>query len=206
MNKILINLSRLLLAGIIIYELLNQFKILHQPLTFTWIGLAITAIFVWIILETASLYTRKKCGRPIPGLAMMAAVGVVYFDALGDIFHLYANYGWYDQLAHFLGGAAVGGIIFSIVRSLLDCQHIRLGAFGAGFFSWTTAAFFSVLYELEEYFEDYFAGRIAAGYTLRLGDGPDTANDLFLDLVGSLLIIVIASVIYYVYHRKHSAN
>lgn len=43
---------------------------------------------------------------------------------------------------------------------------------------------FAVLYEVEEYLEDYFF------QTNRLGDGPDTANDLMLNLFGGALLIV----------------
>ena len=43
---------------------------------------------------------------------------------------------------------------------------------------------FAVLYEIEEYSEDFFYG------TNRLGDGPDTANDLMLNLIGGAIIIL----------------
>jgi len=187
MNKFLINLSRLLLLGLIIFELLNQFKVLNYPLTFTWLGLILTSTIIWLLLEIISFYTQKKCGRPIAGLSMLTATAVVYLDALGDIFLFYARYGFYDQVAHLVGGAAAAAIVYSIIKSLIDCQRIKLGLFGQGFFSWMTATFLGVIYELEEYFEDIFTG------SHRLGDGMDTANDLFLDIVGGLVIIVIVT-------------
>lgn len=200
MNKLFINLSRILLAGLIIYELLNQFKILNHPLAFTWLGLVLTSSIIWLLLEIVSFYTQKKCGWPISGLAMLTAVAVVYLDALGDIFLLYARYGWYDKAAHFVGGAAATGIVFSVIRSLVDCRRIKLGFFGMGFFSWMTAGFLGIIYELEEYFEDYFTG------SHRLGDGFDTANDLFLNLVGAFVIIIIISLKLYVSRRNRPAN
>lgn len=198
MNKLLINFSRILLAGLIIFELLNQFKILKYPLTFTWLGLILTSTIIWLLLEIVSFYIQRKCGRPISGLAILTAVGVIYFDALGDIFLFYAKYGWYDQIAHLIGGAAAGSIIFSIIKSLVDCQRIKLGLFGQGFFSWVTTAFLGVIYELEEYFEDVVTG------SHRLGDGFDTANDLFLNLFGGLVFIIFF--ILYVYSRSRSTH
>lgn len=200
MNKFLINFSRILLAGLIVFELLNQFKVLNYPLTFTWLGLILTSTITWLLLEIISFYTQKKCGRPISGLSMLTATAVVYLDALGDIFLFYARYGWYDQIAHFIGGAAVCGIVFSVIKSLVDCQRIKLGLFGQGFFSLMTAAFLGVIYELEEYFEDIFTG------SHRLGDGLDTANDLFLDLTGALVILILIIFYFYVSGRSRSAD
>ncbi len=198
MNKIFINLSRLLFAVLIIFETLNQLKILKYTLTFTWLGLIITSGLIWLFLEFISLYMRKKCGRQISGLAMLAAAAVVYFDALGDIFLFYAKYGWYDQTAHLIGGAAAGGIVFSLISSLVACNRVKMGVFGIAFFSWMSAGFFGMLYELEEYFEDFFTG------SRRLGDGFDTANDLFLNISGALIIIILSA--FYVYYRNRSAN
>jgi len=201
MNKIFINLSRLFFACLIIFEILNQFKILHYSLTFTWLGLILTSAIIWLGLEILSLYTKTKCNRPIAGWAVLIASAGVWLDALGDIFLLYARFGWYDQVAHFLGGAAGAAVVYSIIKSLSDCQRIRLGLFGKGFFILTTTCFLGVLYELEEYFEDYFRG-----VHLRLGDGPDTANDLFLNLVGAFGIILIINFYLYVSRRNRPAN
>lgn len=201
MDKFLINLSRLLIAVLIVFELLNQFNVLHYALAFTWFGLVLTSASIWIILELVSLFIYRKCKKVISGLAMITTVGVVYVDALGDVLNLYGRFGWYDQLSHFLGGAAVGWISFSLIKSLLDCEKIKLGLFGASFFAWATSGFFGILYELEEYFEDYFRG-----INIRLGDGPDTANDLFLDLAGAFIAIALINVFIYAYRRSRSAN
>lgn len=198
MTKRLINLSRALFAILVIFELLNQLKILNFPLTFTWLGLILTSTIIWFLLEIVSLYTQKKCGLPISGLAMLTAVAVVYIDALGDVFLFYARFGWYDKTAHLVGAAAAAGIVFSIIRNLVACQRIKLGPFGQGLFSWMTASFLGIVYELEEYFEDLFTG------SHRLGDALDTANDLFLDVVGGLTIMVIAVI--YVSYRSRSTH
>jgi len=195
-NKLLRALPRLLLAGLILFELLNEFNVLHYTLDFTWFGLAITSIIAWIVLEISSHLLKKSCGELMNFWAMMMVVGVIYVDALGDILHFYGRFGWYDQMAHFVGGAAVAGLIFNIVWCLCSCQKIRLGNLGIGFITIAATAFISTLYEIEEYLEDYFTG------SRRLGDGFDTANDLMLGIVGAIIIVLIINIVLSLYSKK----
>lgn len=46
-------------------------------------------------------------------------------------------------------------------------------------------SFFGALYEIEEYLEDFFTA------SMRLGDGPDTANDIMLNVIGAAVAVVI---------------
>jgi uncharacterized membrane protein YjdF len=188
-NSLLRTLSRLLLAGLILFELFNQFGILDFTLDFTWFGLAITSIIAWVVLESVSRSLKKSCGQPMNAFAFLFAVGVVYVDALGDILHFYSKFGWYDQTAHFLGGMAIAGLAFDLLWQSNKCRKIVLGNWGLSFFSVFTASFVLILYELEEYLEDVFTG------SHRLGDGPDTANDLMMGVLGAFVIIVIVNIV-----------
>lgn len=188
MNKILINFTRIAFLGFLIFELLNYFGLLNYTLDFSWLGLVVTLIVAWSGIEIINWYLKKYCRQYLSGLAILLVVGLVYFDALGDILKFYSQLGFYDQISHLVGGATAAGIVLSIILALRDCQKIKLGFFATGFFTLVSASFIGVLYELEEYFEDYFTG------SHRLGDGPDTANDLFLNIVGALLIIAIISI------------
>ncbi|MDD5589885.1 MAG: DUF2238 domain-containing protein [Candidatus Portnoybacteria bacterium] len=202
MNKFFTNLSRILFVILIGFELLNELGILNFTLTFTWLGLIVTAAAVWIGLELFSFYSGRDCPpsslKTGFGLAMLLAVALVYFDAMGDIFLFYAKLGWYDRLGHFMGGAIVAIIFFSVIRNLFACRRLYLSPLATGFFITASATFLGVLYELEEYFEDMLTG------SSRLGDALDTANDLFLDLTGAAIIALITSL--YVYRKSRSAN
>jgi hypothetical protein len=198
MDRFFANLSRLLFVILISFEILNGVGFLKLTLTFTWLGLIVTSVAVWIGLELFSLYSRRKCEIPLSGLAMLAAVTLIYFDAIGDIFFFYAKLGWYDKFGHFIGGAAAAIVFFSAVRNLSACRRLYLGPFGTAFFITTSSVFLGVLYELEEYFEDMLTG------SSRLGDALDTANDLFLDLAGAASIALITFI--YVYRKNHPAN
>jgi len=199
-NRFLINLSRFLIAALIVFELLNQFKILRFPLTFTWLGLILTGAGAWFLIELISLFNKKAVGRPVYGLAMLVATAGLYLDAGGDVFLLFVKYGWYDQVAHFIGGAAAAGIIYSLTKGLDDCGRIKVGDFGEAFFAWTTANFLGAVYEIAEYAEDFFTG------SHRLGDAFDTANDMLLNLTGSFSILAVFLFYFYVRRRSHSVN
>lgn len=185
MNNFLRTISRILFAGLIFFEFLNQFKILHFQLDFTWFGLVITCFSVWLSLEIISLICKHFCQKPLSGLVMLIAAGGIYIDAFGDILHFYSRFGWYDKLAHLIGGTATAVVILAIVWSFCQCKKIKVGFFGQSFIVVAGASLLGALYEIEEYLEDYFTG------SHRLGDGPDTANDMLMNLIGACAIIVI---------------
>lgn len=192
-SNYLINLSRIFLLGLVCYELVNLFGILHNPLTFTWNGLTLTSVPVWAGLEIILFFTKKWASQINFGIVMIGATAGVYADAIGDMYLLYDKIHNYDKIMHFLGGGVIcGWIVFEILRNLEDNGKIRLGIIGVGFFAWMTTAFFGVLYELSEYFEDVFTG-----VHIRLGDGPDTTTDLMHNELGSLLIISILVIYFY---------
>lgn len=195
MNKFILNLSRFLLFILIIFEYLNHIKILHFKLEFTWIGLIITVSVIWITLELIFLWMRKKCGYINYGYLLFIVAAGVYVDSFGDIFFLYNRYCWYDQAAHFAGGAVAGIIIFQIIKALNDCRKISLSYFSSAFFSLMSAGFAGMLYEIEEYLEDFYTG------SHRLGNGFDTANDLMTGILGALAVIIFISA-YLQYKRK----
>lgn len=185
MNKFLRLISRLAFLGLLLFELLNYFKLLHFTLDFTWLGLVWTVSVIWFFTEILSFYLKKKCQRPLSGLIFLLITLVVYFDAGGDVFHLYSRFNWYDQVMHLAGGGAATLIIFYLLLIFNSCQIIKLGRFALSLFALGVSAIFGMLYEIEEYLEDYFKG------TNRLGDAFDTANDLLLDLLGGLFILFI---------------
>lgn len=198
-NQKLRIVSRLAIAGLIIFELLNALGILHFTLDFTWLGLSITAIISWLVIEIASRALKKSCGKTIAGWALLVVTGAIYLDALGDIFHFYGKFEWYDQLAHLAGGAAVAILTFNILWQMSQCEKIRISPWNIGFFTIAIATLFGALYEIEEYLEDYFTG------SHRLGSGFDTANDLMLDILGAITIVSIISLIYnFTKKRKNS--
>jgi len=191
-DRLLIYLSRILLWGLFLYEILNVVGLVHHQIDFTWTGLAATTVFSCFVLEMILYYTKKIFGQVIFGILMLTASAAIFADALGDMHKLFDKLYWFDQVMHFFaGGVICAGIIFWVFKKLEDNGKIKIGLFGVGFITWMTTAFFGVLYELGEYFEDLLTG------SHRLGDGFDTANDLMHDVLGSLLLISILIIYFY---------
>lgn len=194
MNKILIWIARIGFLGWIIFELLNWIGVLDFTLDFTWVGLAITAVGVWIAIELISHHIKKATGSGLPWFVYVLSLFGTSWDALGDVVHWYTKFSWYDQAAHFIGGSALGIISFITLWKLYQAKKIILPRWLLNTLALTIANMVGVLYEIEEYTED------AINSSGRLGTGVDTVNDMLLNLVGALFLIFIADM--YVHHLQ----
>ncbi len=185
MPTLLLIVARLGLASFIGFEGLNWFGVLDFTLDFSWLGLIVTATAVVALLEGSAFLLKRTTGRGLHPVAYFAGAAGLAVDAIGDMAHLYGRFAWYDQVAHFLGGAVVGIVAFNVLWQLEQAGRIRLGGWGRGFAVVAAAAFFGSLYEIEEYLEDLWRWH----RQVRLGDGPDTANDLLLNIVGAIAVV-----------------
>lgn len=171
------NAVRFLFAFLILFEGLNWLKILNFSLDFSWLGLVGTAAVIWLILEISDFF---------PGYIWAVAVLGVYLDAFSDIFNFYSRFESWDRWVHFLGGALTAIVVLYILRRLEELGQVRLG----NRFLWLTVisavALLGFLYEYWEFLIDKFY----FGYEKALGSGPDTVDDLMLNLVGSAAILI----------------
>lgn len=156
---------RALYLSLIIFEFLNLIEILNFSFDFNWFGLVIVASCVWLTIELL-IYKLKKQQylSTVLGLSFL----VVFLGALGDICRFYFNFGVYDQFLHLLGGAVIAFLIFILIKDLIRSPGLH-SVFIIGITN-----LFGVLYEIEEDLEDVFIHH----RPVRLGTGPDTANDL----------------------------
>ena len=65
-NNVITNIIRIGFAAWIIFELLNWIGVLNFTLDFTWLGLVVTAVFVWTALEIVSHTTVFTTHTPVP--------------------------------------------------------------------------------------------------------------------------------------------
>ncbi|MFA6296909.1 MAG: hypothetical protein WC663_06140 [Patescibacteria group bacterium] len=185
MNIIILWFVRIAFASLACFELANLFGILHFELEFSWFGLALTSIVVWIALEFVLWYCKKKFNYTIPSFVFLFPLGNVLIDAFGDIFKWYGRFSWYDQMAHFLGGASVAGLIFFILCAVLKRRRVEFKKYLIGSYAFFAACFLGVLYEIEEYSESFFLSNN------RLGDRFDTPNDLLMNTCGALIGVLL---------------
>ncbi|MFA6306776.1 MAG: hypothetical protein WCV70_03990 [Patescibacteria group bacterium] len=201
-----INFARFLFAGLIIFEILNFLKILQFNTQFTWLGLVITAIFCFALLEiTASRYRQKK-GHYLHWSVWIIVTIALGLDAAGDFFHLYGNIIWWDQAVHYSVSAIINFTLFAIINAFwIDkfefCLLFKQGRLKLALFLSTTSTIgLGALYEVEEYLEDIFF------HTNRLGPGADTANDLTMNILGALTTVVIVYIYCLITHKRKIIN
>lgn len=181
---------RLFVLALITFEFLNLIGILNFTLDFSWLGLIVTSGVTLIIAEAIYYYFRKK-GIELSFLPYFMIALALWFDAIGDVGHFYGRISWYDQAAHVLGGSSVMSMAIGILSRFHE--KIKISVLTMLFVALAFTALFGDLYELEEYLEDELYHK----RTVRLGDGPDTANDIMLNLMGGT-----AAGIVYLLHKK----
>lgn len=199
MEKFFLFFLRLIFFGLSFFEGLNFLGILKFTLEFSWLGLFLTALSVWLGLEWLNYFSKKRFQYNFPVFIFLIPAFNVLFDALGDIFYWYAKFLWYDQLMHFWSGTATAAVIFFIVHGISLKRKFFLSQNFIGFFSFFAANSLGILYELEEYAESFFLRNN------RLGDRFDTPNDLFLNMMGALAGLFVAKLIIRL-RRKNSAG
>jgi len=181
MNIVILYLVRFIFLGLVFFELVNFFGVLNFELDFSWIGLALTSLFVWAAIEAIHYKFKKSVGKVLPSIVLIAPTFSVLIDALGDILRFYSSYSWYDQLAHFVGGMSAAGFVYFVIKIYISEKNINLGKKFIGVISVFGTAFLASFYEIEEYAETLFL------HNNRLGDRMDTPNDLFLTVFGGFL-------------------
>ncbi len=173
---------RAVFAAILVFEFLNLVGALHFKLTFSWFGLMITAAVVWGIVEflwrkLAALHATAK------GWLLFFILAALLIDLLGDVLGWYGAYLWYDQFAHFMGGAAAAIAAVVVLRATNILPDVAIQpqlSFGAQLLiTVSLVTLLGVFYELEEYAETVVLKNN------RLGDMLDTPNDLLFNLLGS---------------------
>ena len=170
-------IGRILIGALILFEALNLAGVLNFTLEFSWLGLLATSAGTLLVLETIYFAFRRK-GVLLPQLPYLLAAFGLWLDALGDVAYLYGKLTWYDQFMHLIGGAIIISLALALLLNFKDKLPFALILFLA----LGLVALFGSLYEIEEYLEDRFYHE----RRVRLGDGPDTADDLLWNLIGGL--------------------
>lgn len=167
---------RVAIGILIVFEFLNEVGIWHVPLDFSWHGLMVTSVLVWLIVEILVHYEPNiRVPWVLPWIVLM-----LYMDALGDIFHFYSTIHPYDKLLHFTGSAVVTYTVYEFFR-----KRLFLSPFLSAIVYISIGSTIGMLYEIEEYLEDLFINK----RLLRMGDSYDTGGDLLMNLLGCICIV-----------------
>ncbi|MFH1537041.1 MAG: hypothetical protein ABID45_03575 [Patescibacteria group bacterium] len=179
---------------LIIFEVLNYIRFFKFEVDYTWLGLIVSAFGMWALLEIANYYSLKKLKQKLPIFITILALIMLYLDAFGDMLHFYSTFIWYDQLMHFVGGTVMAIGTYYIFYKFRQVKIFKTGNLGISILTICSTTAIGVIYEWEEYFEDVI------NTTNRLGDGPDTANDMMLCFFGAVIVSIIISL--YLKYKK----
>ncbi len=170
-------LAQIGFAALLAFEILCWTGVLHFTLDFSWVGLVGTSVAVLLML----FYFNPQ------GLVWFAAFFGVALDGISDVTHMYDYWYPWDRFVHTTGGFCAGLIVFFILRDLEKRGLIRFNGamiIPAVFVTTCTVGFF---YEYWEFLVDllYF------GRPKELGDGPDTVDDMILNVLGSMIFLAV---------------
>jgi hypothetical protein len=175
-------LWRIVLIPLMGFEFLVLLGVFDIAVDYTKLGLLLTSSAVFLGLEISYHHIQKRFQHLLRWWAIVPVVCVTVFDAAGDYLHWYSTYTQYDMVLHYVGTLAAAAFLWNILTAFFHTSRDRGLLLWA---TWTTAVTFGVGYELEEYVEDVFTA------SQRLGDGPDTANDLLMNTLGALTVVAI---------------
>lgn len=201
-NNTITWVMRTLLGLLTLFELMGWTGVISFTVQFTWRGLVITSLVAIALLEIIAYRYAQLKRLTLHWSVWLALLVTLLFDAAGDMFFLYNRFNWWDQTAHFFVSAVACFTLFVIINAFLTdpfsfkflwrSQRSRL----ASLLAFTCTLSLGVLYEIEEYLEDSMYG------TSRLGPGTDTANDLLNNSLGALMVILLITIYYFIFHKK----
>lgn len=197
-----IGLSRLVFLGLIVFELLNVLKIVTLNTQFTWLGLLVTAIFAFCLLEIVAHRYRKNKGHRLHWSAWLISALALSQDAAGDFFFFYGRFDWWDRFVHYSVSAIVCFLLFAVINAFWVDRFEYALLFREGrlklalFLAATSTIALSALYEIEEYAEDLLF------QTHRLGPGVDTADDLLMNVLGVSTTVIFITFFYLLTRRR----
>jgi len=168
-----------LFAFLASFELLNFAKILQFKLHFSWLAMAVPAILGWLTWFFLNRALKKSGSQYLAVQAGALMLISLYIDLLGNLTSFYGQWFWYDKFAHFFGGVSTVAVLFALLQHWQKLGKIRLPLVWLAIFAISLSMLAGMLYEFEEYFEDYFTG------TDKIGNRFDTADDLLYQSIGA---------------------
>jgi len=174
-------LPHLLFASLTSFELLNYAKLLHFPLHFSWLALVLPAAVGWLTWYCLNRALKKSHSQNMAIQAGILILISLYADILGNLAGFYSQFFWYDKLTHFWGGVSAASVLFALLWHWQKLGKIKLPLTWLVVFVISLAISTAVIYEFEEYFEDYF------NQTHKISDRFDTSDDLMWHFLGASL-------------------
>ncbi len=189
-----------ILGGLVVFDALNFLQVVPYQVEFTLFGRIVSTGGAFLALVIADALFKKHIGRALPGIVWASFALIIVGDFFGDVFHFYGSWDRYDQAIHFLSGPFLVAPLIALLVMIKNAKQWRVPDGILYLLALGINVTIAVLYEVEEYLEDFFT------LSQRLGDGPDTANDLMVNLIGGvgciLAVMAYKKIRHYWYSRK----
>lgn len=180
------------LLSLMLFEFLALAGVLHIPVDYTVLGLFISSTAALLFFELIYDSFLKKRQHRLHWWAVVPPVLMILLDAGGDFLHFYSRYHPYDVFLHYFGPLAATLFLYDVYRAL----YPKAGRVMMSLFAATSAITFSVLYEIEEYLEDWYFD------SNRFGDKWDTGNDLLMDFLGAMTVVLVIAITRLFFKKK----
>lgn len=185
MKNLYINFIRAGFLFFLTFQAFNLVGIFNIKPTFSWEGMITTSLFVWLTLEIIHKFLKTKKIESLSHSFFILGFFPTLVDFFGDILRFYDRFYWYDRAAHFSAAFCLALASFIILNALKKQGYLTWSFELLLFVVFSITLIGGALYEIEEYLED----RLYWGFQLRLGNGPDTAEDIAFDILGGLSVV-----------------
>ena len=143
------------------------------------------SLFVLVLSFTPTIVSKSyKINLPIEIDLTMTLLLYLHF-VLGEYSHFYIKFAWWDILLHWGNSIILGLIGFIFAYALLITSKMETKPILASIFALSFSVFIGVLWEIFEFFMDYFFG-----FTMQKSGLVDTMTDLMVDVGGALAVSV----------------
>jgi hypothetical protein len=146
--------------------------------------------FVVLLLSLIPMLRKMQCGNTdIICILDLLLFIMVLFHVIG-IAEGFSMNPYFSLILHFTGGFILGGLIFSFLYFLNHAKITHIPFYLVITFTISLALSFGVLWEFFEFGWDYFITQ-GSTYNPAQISLADTMADLFWDIVGSLIAVLI---------------
>lgn len=154
----------------------------------TWprqIALALTNVAGVIAVVYFDRWLRRR-GSRLSWVTILLTFGSIWLDALGNFQHLYGGFWWWDRITHTLGGMAISGGFIDFFQSWRRTGQLNVTWAQAAVGGFLVGQLLGSLYEISEWLGDAWFGTDRVVYRY------DTPHDLFFNLLGGVLVLLLA--------------
>lgn len=169
-------------AILLVYELLARYDTFGRQNALALTNFVVVAVFVVV----QHLF-RRRYGITIHWIVLVTIALSVWLDAVGNFQHWYARFWWWDRLTHAVGGLSVTVGLYVVTVALWQAGRFSVSWRVLNLYAFCVAQTLGVLYEVSEWIGDEL-------FATHRVQGPfDTPRDLFFNMLGGVLVLVVGS-------------